>query len=61
MGTTLRSLPATFTTKTARARGVHPRDLYRWRDDGDIIELSRAVYRRADAPQATCPDLLAVA
>lgn len=55
------SLPTTFTTATARARGVHPRDLYRARDSVEIIELSRGVYRRADAPPASYPDLLAVA
>jgi hypothetical protein len=40
---------------------VHSRDLYRWRDDGDVIELSRGVFRRADAPAAARPDELAVA
>lgn len=54
-------LPDTFTTATARARGVHPRDLYQARDAGDVIELSRGVFRRADAPPASNPDLLAVA
>src|SRR5205823_3878775 len=57
----LASLPATFTTATALARGVHPRQLYRWRDDGDVLELSRGVFRQADAPPASYPDLLAVA
>jgi hypothetical protein len=55
------SLPATFTTAMARARGVHPRELYAWRDDGRVVELSRGVFRRADAPPASYPDLLAVA
>lgn len=54
-------LPDTFTTRTALERGVHPRDLYRRRDEGRVIELSRGVFRRADAPLATYPDLLAVA
>lgn len=54
-------LPDTFTTREARRRAVHPRDLYRWRDEGQIIELSRGVFRKADAPPATHPDLLAVA
>lgn len=56
-----RRLPDTFTTATALARGVHPRDLYSARDSGDIVELSRGVFRRADAPPASYPDLLAVA
>ena len=55
------SLPATFTTETSRARGVNPRDLYAWRDGGQIIELSRGVFRRADAPPASYPDMIAVA
>jgi predicted transcriptional regulator of viral defense system len=57
----LASLPATFTTASAIARGVHPRQLYRWRDKGDIVELSRGVFRSSDAPPATYADLLAVA
>lgn len=39
---------------------MHPRDLYQARDSGDIVELSRGVFRRADAPPASYPDLLAV-
>lgn len=55
------SLPSTFTTEISRAHGVHPRDLYAWRDGGQIIELSRGVFRRADAPPASYPDMIAVA
>lgn len=55
------TLPATFTTRTAREQGVHPRDLYAWRDAGEVVELSRGVFRRADAPPASYPDALAVA
>ncbi|MGL5853545.1 MAG: type IV toxin-antitoxin system AbiEi family antitoxin domain-containing protein [Phycicoccus sp.] len=54
------SLPATFTTGEARAVGVHPRELYSGRDAGTYVELSRGVFRRADAPAAAYPDLLAV-
>jgi AbiEi antitoxin C-terminal domain len=57
----LQELPDTFTTATALARGVHPRVLYALRDSGDVVELSRGVFRRADAPLASEPDLLAVA
>ena len=53
-------LAPTFTTKAALALGVHPRDLYAWRDGGLLIELSRGVFRKVDAPPATYPDLLAV-
>ena len=54
-------LPSTFTTETALARGIHPRDLYGARDSGEVAELSHGVFRRADAPLASFPDLLAVA
>jgi hypothetical protein len=54
-------LPPTFTTQAARSLGVHTRDLYAWRDHGEIIELSRGVFRRSDAPPASYPDMLAVA
>lgn len=54
-------LPPTFTTGVARTLGVHPRDLYAWRDGGRVVELSRGVFRRADAPPALYPDALAVA
>jgi AbiEi antitoxin C-terminal domain len=57
----LQGLPDTFTTATALAHGVHPRVLYALRDSGDVVELSRGVFRRADAPLASEPDLLAVA
>jgi len=55
------ALPATFTTGQARGAGVHTRELYRWRDAGEVVELSRGVFRRADAPEATYPELLALA
>jgi len=54
-------LPPTFTTRTAREFGLHPRDLYRLRDEGGLIELSRGVFRRADASVPQWADLLAVA
>ena len=54
-------LPATFTTAQARRAGVQFRDLYAARDAGELLELSRGVFRRADAPLPTFPDLLAVA
>ncbi|HWO66438.1 MAG TPA: type IV toxin-antitoxin system AbiEi family antitoxin [Umezawaea sp.] len=53
-------LPATFTTLTARERGLHVRDLYRLRDEGEVVQLSRGVFRKADAPPAAHPDLLAI-
>ncbi|MEU0883013.1 type IV toxin-antitoxin system AbiEi family antitoxin domain-containing protein [Lentzea sp. NPDC005914] len=56
----LQALPNTFTTSQANRAGLHFRDLYRLRDEGDLIELSRGVFRKADAPAPTWPDLLAV-
>src|ERR1044072_8282170 len=53
-------LPPTFTTGQARAAGMHPRDLYAARDGGELVELSRGGFRRADAPAAAYPDLLAI-
>lgn len=53
-------LPPTFTTGHALHAGVHPRELYRARDEGRVVELSRGVFRRVDAPEPSWPDLLAV-
>lgn len=61
MAVAVTELPPTFTTRSARARGLHVRDLYRMREEGELIELSRGVFRQADAPTPTLPDLLAVA
>ncbi|KJK48050.1 hypothetical protein UK23_18175 [Lentzea aerocolonigenes] len=57
---TLEALPDTFTTRSANEAGLHFRDLYRFRDEGELLELSRGVFRKADAPAPTWPDLLAV-
>ncbi|OMH26696.1 hypothetical protein BKD30_04725 [Tersicoccus phoenicis] len=54
------ALPPTFTTQTAREMGAHSRDLYAWRDNGQLVELTRGVFRRADAPPTSYPDVLAV-
>lgn len=53
-------LPPTFTTGDARQAGVHTRQLYAWRESGEVVPLSRGVFRRADA-LAAHPELLAVA
>ena len=60
MPPTLDDLPPTFTTRAARHLGWHPRDLYLLRDSGQVYELSRGVFRRAEAPVPSWPDLLAV-
>jgi hypothetical protein len=57
----LLDLPSTFTTAQARRAGVQFRDLYRARDEQLVVELSRGVFRRVDAPAPSYPDLLAVA
>ena len=48
-----------ITTATAFRRWCTA--VFQWRDDGQIIELSRGVFRQADAPTTSYPDLLAVA
>lgn len=58
--TRLAALPATFTTNEAELAGLWRRDVYRLRDAGDLLELSRGVYRKADAAQTEYLDLLAV-
>ncbi|MGW5364065.1 type IV toxin-antitoxin system AbiEi family antitoxin domain-containing protein [Actinopolymorpha pittospori] len=60
-GERLARLPATFTTGEALRVGLHPRDLYRLRDEAVLAELSRGVFRKVDEPAPRYPDLLAVA
>ena len=40
--------------------GIRPRDLYALRDEGFLVELSRGVYRPADAEMSPYLDLVAV-
>lgn len=54
------SLGGTVRTRDVRAAGLHPRDLYSARDAGEIVEVSRGVYRLAEQP-LTEPDLVVVA
>jgi hypothetical protein len=56
----LAALPATFTTAEAERGRLWRRDLYRLRDAGALLELSRGVYRKADAPETAHLDLLAI-
>ncbi len=53
-------LPTTFTTSTAIAAGLPGVSLLRLRDAGELTELSRGIFRHADAPEPTHPDLLAL-
>ncbi len=48
-------------TKQALALGIHPRTLYRLRDQGVVDQISRGVYRLASLPELAHPDLVAVA
>lgn len=57
----LAQLPPTFSTRQARDAGVTARDLYRLRDQGVLWELSRGVFRAAEAAETAHLDLLAVA
>jgi predicted transcriptional regulator of viral defense system len=44
----LRELGSVFRASDARAAGVSWRDLYRLRDEGDVLALSRGVYQLAE-------------
>lgn len=48
-------------TSHALKLGIHPRVLYRLRDSGRLVSVTRGVYRLADLPELSQPDLLAVA
>lgn len=61
MSSTVEKLPLSFTTSEAPEHGVPWSTLYRLRDRGEIVELSRGVWRRADAPPTPHESLLAVA
>ena len=48
-------------TSHALKLGIHPRILYRLRDAGRLVAVTRGVYRLADLPEPNHPDLLVVA
>jgi predicted transcriptional regulator of viral defense system len=48
-------------TKDALDLGIHPRTLYRLRDDGVVVQVSRGLYRLATLPLLAHPDLVTVA
>ncbi|MEU0160679.1 type IV toxin-antitoxin system AbiEi family antitoxin domain-containing protein [Streptomyces sp. NPDC006261] len=56
----LAGLSPTFTTAQARQALLSPRDLKHLVTEGEMDELSRGVYRRADAPETAHADLPAV-
>src|SRR5262245_43752213 len=45
----------------AIALGIHPRTLYRLRDENRLVTVSRGLYRLADLPELSNPDLVSVA
>ena len=51
------------TLRTSRVLdlGIHPRTLYRMRNSGDLVEVSRGVFRLATLPRPGHPDLVTVA
>lgn len=50
-----------FRTSHALKLGIHPRILYRLRDAGRLVAVTRGVYRLAELPESSHPDLLVVA
>ena len=48
-------------TAKALSLGIHPRTLYRLRDSGRLVQVSRGVYRLASLPEPDQPDLVVVA
>jgi predicted transcriptional regulator of viral defense system len=52
---------AGFRTGEALKAGIHPRTLYKMRDQGAIERLGRGMYRFADMPSFGNPDLATVA
>ncbi len=48
-------------TREALQLGIHPRTLYEMRDSGALERISRGVYRLADLPPLSDPDLVSVA
>ena len=48
-------------TRDALELGIHPRTLYRMRDEGAVEQISRGVFRLASLPALSHPDLVAVA
>jgi predicted transcriptional regulator of viral defense system len=45
----------------AIALGIHPRTLYRLRDENRLVAVSRGLYRLAELPEFSEPDLIPIA
>jgi len=61
MSAALDILPPSFTPAEAVAAGVSRRVVYALRDAGEIVEISRGIYRKASAPVTAHLDLIAAA
>ena len=48
-------------TAHALRLGIHPRTLYALREEGRIVSVARGLYRIADAPELSNPDMATVA
>ncbi len=57
----IRERRGTIRTTEAIRAGIHPRTLYELRDTGELIPLSRGVYRLADMPFIANIDLATIA
>ncbi|MCC5828356.1 MAG: type IV toxin-antitoxin system AbiEi family antitoxin domain-containing protein [Phycisphaeraceae bacterium] len=55
-----RSQGGILRTREALAAGIHRRTLYELRDAGELDQLARGVYRLADMPPPSDPDLATV-
>lgn len=60
-GRLIRERGGTIRTAEALKAGIHPRTLYRLRDEGVLELVSRGVFRLADAPPLSNPDLVTIA
>lgn len=56
----LRTAGPIFTAKEARSAGISWRDLYRLRDDGALVELSRGLFQLEDSVRLGHPDFVVV-
>jgi predicted transcriptional regulator of viral defense system len=48
-------------TSEAIRAGIHPEELYAARDRGELLQVSRGVFRLADMPPISNPDLVTIA
>ena len=59
--TLFRQHGSTLRTTEVLRLGIHPRTLYALRDSGALVRLSRGLYRLAEFPPLSNPDLVTVA